>query len=136
MAGEAPGGGAVQTGGREGVEAQFVLAGMDVFGNGLQGGEILDVGQGVAGLFKQRLVGDDAERFVAVADAERFTVFAVEVELGGGQLVVEVGVAQIKAEILPCVKTGLVAALEQRGGRTCPCPFRRSGFHCRCRKRR
>ena len=37
MAGEAPGGGAVQAGGGEGVKAQLGSAGVDVLGNSLQG---------------------------------------------------------------------------------------------------
>ena len=43
VAGETPGGGAVQTGGGEGVEAQLIGAGVDVVGHGLQGGEVGDL---------------------------------------------------------------------------------------------
>ena len=56
MAGETPGGGAVQAGSGEGVEAQLGSAGVDVVGNGLQGSEVGDLLNGVAGLLQQSLL--------------------------------------------------------------------------------
>ena len=44
-------GGIVVAGGGEGIEAQLSSAGVDVIGNGLQGLEVGDLVQGVAGLF-------------------------------------------------------------------------------------
>ena len=56
MAGETPGGRAVQAGGGEGIEAQLGSTGMDVIGNGLQGLEVGDLVQGVAGLSSRALL--------------------------------------------------------------------------------
>ena len=116
MAGEAPGGGAVQAGGGEGVKAQLRSAGVDILGNSLQAGEILDFLQLVAGLFQQRLVDDDAESLVAVTSGQQLAVFAVEVEVGGGHFVGEISAAQIQHIIAPGLETFQVAALEQGGG--------------------
>ena len=88
---------------------------MDVLRHGLEGLKVGDVVHGVAGLFQQRLVGDDAERLVAVAHGQGVAVLAVEVELIGAQLFIEVGVLQGQEVIGPGFQTGLVAALEQRG---------------------
>ena len=76
VAGEAPGGGAVQTGGGEGVEAQLGGAGVDVVGDGLQGLKVGDLVEGVAGLLQQSLVDDDAEGLVAVADGTAASPFS------------------------------------------------------------
>ena len=53
VAGEAPGRGAFQAGGGEGVEAQLSGAGVDVVSDGLQGREVLDLIQRVAGLVQR-----------------------------------------------------------------------------------
>ena len=116
MAGEAPAGGAVHAGGGEGVEAQLRGTGVDVLRHGLEGLKVGDILHGVAGLFQQGLVGDDAERLVAVAHGQGVAVLAVEVELVGAQLFVEVGVLQGQEVIGPGIQAGLGAALEQRGG--------------------
>ena len=68
---EAPVGAALHAGGGEGGEAQLVLAGGDVLGDGLQLVEGLDVVDGVAGLLEQGLVDDDAVGLDDVGDAER-----------------------------------------------------------------
>ena len=116
MAGETPGGGAVQTGGGEGVEAQLVGAGVDVIGYGLQGGEVGDLVQGVTGLGQQGLVDDDAEGLVAVTHGQQFAVLTVEVEVVGGEFLGEVGVGEVIAVLAPGLDGAGVAALEHGGG--------------------
>ena len=101
---------------------------MDVLGHGLEGFEVGDVVDGIAGLLQQGLVGDDAERLVAVADSQRVAVLTKEVELLGAQLLVEVGVLQGQEVVGPGVKSGLVAALEQRGGRVALVHLGRQGL--------
>ena len=114
MAGESPGGGTVQTGGGEGVEAQLRSAGVDVVGNGLQGLKVRDLVEAVAGLLQQRLVDDDAERLVAVADGDEL-VAVIQVEVVGGELLDKVGVLQIQRVFAPGLDGALVADLEHGG---------------------
>ena len=116
MAGETPGGGAVQTGGGEGVEAQLTGAGVDVIGHGLQGGEVGDLVQGVTGLGQQGLVHDDAEGLIAVTDGQQLAVLAIEVEVVGGEFLGEVGVGEVIAILAPGLDGAGVAALEHGGG--------------------
>ena len=117
MAGEAPAGGAVKSGGGEGREGQLAggVTRSDVLGNGLEALEIRDVGELVAGLGQKRGVHDDAEGLVAIADAVDFAVLTEEVEVVGGHLLVDGGVGQVVAVVAPGVQAGLVAALEQGG---------------------
>ena len=115
MAGEAPGRGAVQAGAGECSEAQLVLAGGDVLGDSLQGSEVGDVGNRVAGLSQELGVDDDAEGLVAVSCAVGLAVLTLEVEVGGGHLVEEISAVQSQAVVLPLLKAGSVAALEQGG---------------------
>ena len=116
VAGETPGGGTVETGGRESVEAELVSAGVDVVRNSLQGLEVGDLINGVAGLLEQGLVHDDAEGFVAVADGNGLAGFVLQVEVGGGHLVVHVGAFEIVAELAVAVDSAEVADLEHGGG--------------------
>ena len=115
MAGEAPGGRAVQTGGGEGIEAQLGSTGMDVIGNGLQGLEVGDLVQGVAGLLQQSLVDNDAEGLIAVTDGHGLAVGVLQIEVMGGHLVVHVGAFQIVAELTVAVDSAQVAHLEHGG---------------------
>ena len=115
MAGETPGRGAVQTGGGEGVEAQFCAAGVDVVGHGLQSIEIGDVIQGVASLLQQSGVDDDAEGLVAVADGLQLAGVIVEVKGIGGQFSGNGGVGQIQGVLIPVFQTGHVADVEDGG---------------------
>ena len=101
---------------------------MNVLGHGLEAFKVGDLLKGVTGLFQQRLVDDDAKGLVAVAHGQRLAVGAVEVELIGGQLFVEVGILQVEQVIGPSVQTGLIAALEQRGGRVALVHFGGEGF--------
>jgi hypothetical protein len=80
MAGEAPAGGTVQTGGSEGVKAQLGSARMDIFHDGLEGGKVGDLGERVAGLLEQRGVDDDAVALVAITDRGDFTGFFKELK--------------------------------------------------------
>ena len=92
---ETPVGRTVHAGGGEStINAQLSLAGLNVVGDLLQGLEIGDVGQLIAGLLQQSLVDDDAECFVAVADRQRLAVFTLEVESVGGHLVHDGGAVQ------------------------------------------
>ena len=115
MAGESPGGGAVQTGAGERVEAQLGCSGVDVVGDGLQGIEVGDLIEGMAGLLQQRLVDDDAERLVAIADGYQL-VAVIEVEIGGGEFLYEIGVGEIQRVLAPGLHGALVADLEHGGG--------------------
>ena len=115
MAGETPGGGTVQASGGEGVKAQFRGAGMDIIGNSLQAGEILDFIQGVAGFLQQRDVGDDAVGFIAVADSNGVAVRVLQVEVRGGHFVHQVGAVQLQRIIRPGSHAFGVADLEQGG---------------------
>ena len=86
---------------------------MDVVSDSLQGFEVGDLVDGVAGLLKQSLVDDDAERLVAVADRQRLAVFTLEVESVGGHLVHDGGAVQRIAVVAVGVDGTLVAALEE-----------------------
>ena len=113
MAGEAPAGGAFEAGGGECVEAELFSTSVDVVSDSLQGSEVGDLVDGVAGLLKQSLVDDDAECFVAVADRQRLAVFTLEVESVGGHLVHDGGAVQRIAVVAVGVDGALVAALEE-----------------------
>ena len=89
---------------------------MDVVRNSLQGLEVGDLIDGVAGLLEQGLVHDDAEGFVAVADGNGLAGFVLQVEVGGGHLVVHVGAFEIVAELAVAVDSAEVADLEHGGG--------------------
>ena len=115
MAGETPGRGAVQAGSGEGVEAQFRGAGMDVVSDGLQGSEVLDLVNGVAGLFQQSLVDNDAVGFEAVADGLQLASLIVEVELVGGQLTGDSGAGQIQSVVVPVGQAGHIADVVDGG---------------------
>lgn len=56
MAGETPAGGAVEAGGGECVEAELVSTGMDVVSDSLQGFEVGDLVDGVAGFSSRALL--------------------------------------------------------------------------------
>ena len=114
MAGETPGGRAVQTGGGEGVEAQLTGTGVNVISNGLQGVEVGDLIQRVAGLLQQRLVDDDAVGLQAVGNGDDLAVGVLQSVVFGSQLIVHSAVAQVIAEIAPSGDAALVA-LEQGG---------------------
>ena len=115
MAGETPSGAAVQTGGGEGIEAQLGSAGVDVIGNGLQGLEVGDLVQGVAGLLQQSLVDDDAKGLVAVTDGHGLAVGVLQVEVMGGHLIVDISALQVVAELTVAVHSAQIAHLEHGG---------------------
>ena len=115
MAGETPRGGAVQTGGGEGIEAQLSGAGVDVIGNGLQGLEVGDLVQRVTGLLQQSLVDDDAKGLVAVTDGNGLAVGILQIKVMGGHLVVHVGAFQVVAELTVAVDSTQIAHLEHGG---------------------
>ena len=113
MAGESPRGGAVQSCGGEGIEAQLTGTGVDVIGDLLQGLEIGDVGQFVTGLLQQSLVDDNAESLIAVANGNNLTGIIVQVKGIGGHFLVHVGIPQVQAVVAPGLHSALVANLEQ-----------------------
>ena len=115
MAGEAPGGAAVHACGGESGEAQLVLAGGDVFHNSLQGLEVGDLVDGVAGFSKQGLVDDDAVALVAIADGAELAVCVIEHVSVGAQLVSNGSAGQVQAVLAPGVHSGGVADNEQGG---------------------
>ena len=115
MAGETPSGGAVQTGGGKGIEAQLSGAGVDVIGNGLQGLEVGDLVQRVTGLLQQRLVDDDAKGLVAITDGNGLAVGVLQIKVMGGHLVVHIGTLQIVAELTVAVDSAQIAHLEHGG---------------------
>ena len=88
---------------------------MDVIGNGLQGLEVGDLVQGVAGLLQQSLVDNDAEGLIAVTDGHGLAVGVLQIEVMGGHLVVHVGAFQIVAELTVAVDSAQVAHLEHGG---------------------
>ena len=111
---EAPVGGTVHAGGGEGGKAQLVLAGGDVLGNLLQVGKALDVVHGVAGLFQQALVDDDAVALDDVGDAQGLVAVLEGVGVAG-QLTGHGGAGQIVAVVLPVGQTHGAVDLEQGG---------------------
>ena len=115
MTGEAPGRGAFQAGGGEGVEAQLSGAGVDVVSDGLQGREVLDLIQRVAGIGQQLGVDDDTEGLVAVAHGLQLTGLVVEVEVVGGQLTGERRSGQIQSVLIPVLQAGHVADVVDGG---------------------
>ena len=115
MAGEAPGGAAVHAGGGEGGEAQLVLAGGDVLDDSLQGLEVGDVLNGIAGLGQQSLVDDDAVALIAVTDGADLALGILQDVSVGVQLVEHIGAGQIVAELAPGVHSGGVAHDEHGG---------------------
>ena len=112
MAGETPAGAAVEAGGGEGVKAELVSAGVDVVRDSLEALKVLDLAQIVAGFLQQRLVDDDAEALIAVADGNEVALFVIEVEVIGGELFDKIGVAQIEAVLAPGLHGAHVADLE------------------------
>ena len=117
MAGEAPGGGVVHVAGGESVEAQGGGVGVDVLHHSLQGGEVLDLVHGVAGLLHQVGVDDDAVALVAVADGHQLAGLVIEVVGVGVQLVGDGGAGQVHGVVAPVSHAGGVADDEQGGRR-------------------
>ena len=117
MTGEAPAGGALQTGGAEGVKAQLVGTGVDIISHLLQRLEVGDVGDLITGLLQQSLVDDDAIGLIAVADGHGLAVGILQVEVLSGHFLHDVGVIQRIAEIAIGVDGALIAHLEH-GGRS------------------
>ena len=114
VGGVAPAGGVVHAGGGEGtVNAELVLAGLDVVGASLQLVEGVDVLGLVAGLLEELLVVDDA---VALLDPVDTQILAVGLQSQGvvDELATDLGVGQIGAVVLPVLKTGGAVDLEQR----------------------
>ncbi len=116
MAGEAPAGVVAHGRGGESIEAELGSAGVDVLGDLLEGVEVGDVGEGVAGLLQQILVDDDAVALIAVADGAELAVVVIEVVGVGAQLVGDVGAGQVVAVVAPGADGGLVADDEHRRG--------------------
>src|SRR5699024_5692567 len=105
----------IHTGGGEGtLDAQLVLAGLDVIGDLLQGLEVGDVLGGVAGLFQQRLVVDDAVGLNDVGNGGN-AVAVLQCEGVAGQVGVQFGAGQVVAVILPVGQTDGAVDLEQGG---------------------
>ena len=88
---------------------------MDVVSDSLQGSEVLDLVDGVAGLLQQSLVDDDAVGLEAVADGLQLAGIVVEVELVGGQLTGDGGAGQIQSVLVPVLQAGLVADVVDGG---------------------
>ena len=113
VGGVAPAGGVVHAGGGEGtVNAELVLAGLDVVGTSLQLVEGVDVLGLVASLLEQLLVVDDA---VALLDPVNAQILAVGLQGKRivDELAADLGVGQIGAVVLPVLKTGGAIDLEQ-----------------------
>ena len=111
---EAPVGRAIHTGRGEGGEAKLVLAGGNVLGNLLQVGKALDVVNGVAGLFQQGLIGDQAVALDNVADAQHLVAVFQGVGVAG-QIACDLGPAQVVAIVLPVGQADRAVDLEQGG---------------------
>ena len=111
---EAPVRGGIHAGGGEGGEAQLVLAGGDVLGDGLQGLEVGDVSNAVAGLLQQSGVGDEAVGLGQVGDAQN-RVAVLQREGVVGQLAVEGGTGHVIAVVLPGLQADGAVHLEQGG---------------------
>ena len=87
---------------------------MDVLGHGLQGLEVGDVAQLIAGFLQQGLVDDDTKGLIAVTNSLGSAILN-QVEVAGGHLVQHLGAGEIQAVVAP-VQQGLgIAALEQGG---------------------
>ena len=113
VGGVAPAGGVIHAGGSEGtVNAELVLAGLDVIGASLQLVEGVDVLGLVAGLLEELLVVDDAVALLNPVDTQ---ILAVGLQSQGvvNELTAELGIGQVGAVILPVLKTGGAVDLEQ-----------------------
>ena len=102
-------------GGESALDAQLVLAGLDVVGHGLQAVEAGDVVLGVAGSGEQLLVVNDAVRLDDVGDGGD-GVAVLQREGIAGQLAVQLGVGQVQAVVLPVGQAHRAVDLEQGGG--------------------
>ena len=114
VGGVAPAGGVIHAGGSEGtVNAELVLAGLDVIGASLQLVEGVDVLGLVAGLLEELLVVDDAVALLNPVDTQ---ILAVGLQCQGvvDELTAELGVGKIGAVVLPVLKAGGAVDLEQR----------------------
>ena len=114
VGGVAPAGGVIHAGGSEGtVNAELVLAGLDVIGASLQLVEGVDVLGLVAGLLEELLVVDDAVALLNPVDTQ---ILAVGLQRQGvvDELAAELGVGKIGAVVLPVLKAGGAVDLEQR----------------------
>ena len=86
---------------------------MDVFGNCLQGSEVLDVINTVACLCEESLVDDDTETLIAVTDGAELAVCIIEVVCIEVELVCDLCVLEVEAEVTPCVDCGAVTYDEE-----------------------
>ncbi len=86
---------------------------MDILGNGLETGEVLDFVHRVTGLLDEGGVGDDAVALVAVTDGDELAVLVLEVVGFGVQLFRDSGIGEVKSEIAPVLNALLVADYEE-----------------------
>ena len=115
MAGETPRGGAVQTGGGEGIEAQLSRTGMNVISDLLQSLKVGDVGQLVASLLQQCLVYDDTESLIAVADGNGLASLVLQVKGVSGHFLHHIGIGQVVAVLAPGLYCASITYLEHGG---------------------
>ena len=109
---ESPVGGSVHAGRSKcALDAQLVLAGLDIIRDLLQIVKALDVVQLVACLFQKADVGDDAIGLDDIGDAvDRIPV--LELESIGGQVADNIGAGQVIAVILPVGQADRAVDLE------------------------
>ena len=113
---EAPVGGGVHAGGGEGGEAELVLALGDVLSSLLQivkAGDVLGL---VASLGEEVLVVDEAVGLDGVGDALNLVVGALQREGVVGEFLLEVGVVEVDAVVLPGSEAHGAVDLEQGRG--------------------
>ena len=96
-------------------ESEFVFSGGDVFGNLLQGLEVGDVGNFIAGLFEESLVDDDAVGLGHISNAADGAVGALQSKGVVGEFLGDSGIGEIRAVFFPGFKTDRTVDLEQGG---------------------
>ena len=112
---KAPVRGTVHAGGGEGGEAQLAATGGNVLGHLLQGGEVLDVRLGIAGLLEQFLVVDDAVGLNNIGDTRHFAAVH-QGEVLAAQLPGDLGTGEVVAVVLPVRQANRTVYLEEGGG--------------------
>ena len=117
---EAPVRAGIHAGGGEGAQhAQFVLPGLNVVSDGLQGREVVDLGSVLdngaiqrAVLGQQVLVVDQAVGLDDVGQTQHLTVL-LQGEVVALELLVDLGIAQVQAVVAPGLQTHRAVHLKQ-----------------------
>ena len=116
MTGVAPGGAGIHIVGREGVKAKRRGVGVDVLGDRLEAGEVLQLVHAVPRLLDEVGIDDDAVALEAVADGDQLAAVVIQVVGVGVELLGDRRAGQVERVVAP-VLDGVGVADDEQGRR-------------------